>query len=109
MERRVGGERGRGGRGGRIGHGGRSGGRCLRWEAQVVEAIGDLFLEEVEVFELLLVVAVHGHDLVAADADSVRFRNEPWMSVAGLIDPWFFRERKCFCRARGWGGGSSNG
>ncbi|KAH7850705.1 hypothetical protein Vadar_001820 [Vaccinium darrowii] len=30
--------------------------RCLRWEEQVVQAIGDLFLEEVKVFELLLLV-----------------------------------------------------
>lgn len=29
-----------------------------------------MFLEVVEVFELLLVVDVHGDDLVAADADS---------------------------------------
>lgn len=38
---------------------------------KVGEAIGDVFLEEFEIFDFLVVGAVHGRELVAADAYAV--------------------------------------
>lgn len=62
------------GGGGERGGGERWGGRGGGLLEEVGEAVGDVFLEEVQVLQLLLVVVVHGDHLVAADADAVEER-----------------------------------
>lgn len=45
-----------------------------RGREKLSKSIGDMLLEEVKVLKVLLVVTIHGSDLVSADADSAEER-----------------------------------